>query len=312
MITSIFIKSKPINFIVAFTVIFLTLMVLQFKQAIIVDSFSFFKIATNYIMVCLSVFVLNFIVVKNKLNPFNNFEVLFFSSFILLFPETLLNTRIIWANFLVLLALRRLISISSKIEVRLKLFDAAFYIAIATLCYFWAILFIILIFIVLLLYGNNNFKDWLVPIVGLACVLIINASVSILVYGTSWDFFSGNYNTSLQFSNYNSTISLIALTVLFSFGLWALFNYSKQIKMKTRKFKISHRIILATLILAFIIAVISPIKNGSEFLFLFGPLAIVTANYIASISDQWFKELFFGLLFISPFVLLVLQLFSKS
>ena len=54
------------------------------------------------------------------------------------------------------------------------------------------------------------------------------------------------------------------------------------------------------------IAAFAPQKNGSELLFLFAPLAVIITNYIETIEEKWFKELFLGLLVVIPIVLLVL------
>ena len=47
-------------------------------------------------------------------------------------------------------------------------------------------------------------------------------------------------------------------------------------------------------------------QNILEFLFLFVPLAIIIGNYIESIKEKWFKELFVSLLLVIPFLLLML------
>jgi hypothetical protein len=46
--------------------------------------------------------------------------------------------------------------------------------------------------------------------------------------------------------------------------------------------------------------VLAPNKNGSEFLFIFAPLAIIITNYIESIKETWFAEVFVWLLIITP------------
>jgi len=43
-------------------------------------------------------------------------------------------------------------------------------------------------------------------------------------------------------------------------------------------------------LLSIVIVAIAPIKNGSEFLFLFFPLAILFANYLQIIKKYWIKE----------------------
>ena len=53
-------------------------------------------------------------------------------------------------------------------------------------------------------------------------------------------------------------------------------------------------------------AILSEEKTSGEFVFLFAPLAIIITNYIETIEENWFKELFLSVLVIAPIVLLFL------
>ena len=64
--------------------------------------------------------------------------------------------------------------------------------------------------------------------------------------------------------------------------------------------------IFVMMLIAFTIVIIAPAKAGSEFLFLFPPLAVIVTNYIEMIQEKWFKELFLLVLIIAPFILLML------
>ena len=112
--------------------------------------------------------------------------------------------------------------------------------------------------------------------------------------------------TSYNYSNYNTMQYLIAITMLFSFGVWASIFYVKLVQKKKKTFRPSFKIIFIYVIIAFITAILSPQKNGSEFLFLFAPLAVIMGNYIESIKEKWFKELFVSVLLVVPFLLLML------
>lgn len=68
----------------------------------------------------------------------------------------------------------------------------------------------------------------------------------------------------------------------------------------------SFKLIAISAIIALSIIVLAPKKNGSEFVFLFTPLAIIITNYIEVISERWFKESFLWLLVLTPLVILVL------
>jgi len=313
MITSIFSKSKPINFLIVFVFTFLAFIIVKYKYVQLpVTTMFIAEQAATFTIFYFSILLLNFIASKNDLTLKNNFEILLYSLFLLLIPESLMSSRVIWANFFILLALRRLISLRSKKNVKTKLFDAAILISVASLFYFWSLLFFGLIPIVLLFYSSGNIKHWLIPFLGIATVFVLCISVSIILYDDYWSLLNTNFYIGFNFSTYNTVQFLIGLTLLFSFGAWSTFYYLRSFKKKMRNIRPTFKTIFVALIIAFIIIVIAPKKNGSELLFLFAPLAIIITNYIEIIKEKWFKEVFFGILFFTPFVLLLLQFFTES
>ncbi|MCL6293404.1 DUF6427 family protein [Jejuia spongiicola] len=307
MITSIFNKSKPINFTIVFFITFLAFIVLNIKRIEESITATFLLKQAFLFFVCyVSILGLSFIVGKNSLTKKSNYEIVLYSLFLLAIPQTVGNPDIIYANFFVLLGYRRIISLRSQISVNKKLFDAAFWFGIAALFYFWAILFFLLIVISLLLYTDNNIKHWLIPFTGLLAVFLISVCLSIIWYDSFFEIFDSLPEVSYNFSNYNSIQYLIIITMLFSFGVWASIFYIKNIKQKKKVLRPSYYVVLFAVLIGFLIIVFAPNKNGSEFLFLFAPLAIIIANYIEIIQERWFKELFLSIIIIAPFVILLL------
>jgi len=307
MITSIFSKSKPINFIIVFFITLLAFVLANLKLQNEPIVFSFIVEKIIIFSICyLSILTLNFIVGKNSLTHKSNFEILLYCLFLLMIPQTLLNDRIIVSNFFILLALRRILSLRSQISLKKKLFDASFWIAIAALFYLWAILFFILIFVILTLYTDNKAKNWIVPFAGLITVFLISTSYSVMVYDDFFEVFNISFKTSFDFSDYNSLKHIIAITILLSFGIWSSIFYLKSLKNKLKKFRPVFKAVFVMMLIAFSIVIIAPSKTGSEFLFLFAPLAIIITNYIEMIQEKWFKELFLIVLIVAPFILLML------
>ena len=66
-----------------------------------------------------------------------------------------------------------------------------------------------------------------------------------------------------------------------------MFFYIKKLQDKSRAYRPSFIMILITLIIGTTIMVLAPNKNGSEFLFIFAPLAIIITNYIESIKETF-------------------------
>lgn len=307
MITSIFNKSKSINFIVIFFIALLAFVVSKLnltKEAITTGVIV--KQALLLFVIFASILLLNFIVSKNSLTKKNNFEMLLFSLFLLTITQTTNHSNILISNFFVLLGLRRVMSLRSQKDVKKKLFDASFWIAIAALFYFLAILFFALILISLVLYLDNNLRHWIIPFIGVLTVFTFGVSISVVFFNNYFELFDTTFMMSFDFSNYNSVKYLTAIILLLSFGIWSSIFYLNNIKKKKKAQRASFKIIIFAALIGFLMVVQAPNKNGSEFLFLFAPLAIIIANYIETIQEKWFKEVFFGVLIVMPFLLLVL------
>ena len=307
MITSIFSKSKPINFLVVFLVVIIAFTVAQLKFSRSNFEIEQLALQAGIFFTCVgTVFLLNFVVSKNSLTKKNNYEILLFSLFLLLIPQTVLDWKIVLSNFFVLLALRRLISLRSQKNSMKKLFDSGFWIAVAALFNFWAILFFLVVLSALVFYSENNIKYWIIPFTGLITVFLLATTYNLLINDDLFWFNRFNYTISFDFSNYNSTHYLIATTMLLSFGIWSSFFYLQNIKSKMKTLKPGFKIVLMAFLVAFIIVIISPYKEGNEFLFLFAPLAIIITNYLETIKEKWFKEVFLATFIVVPILLLVL------
>ena len=307
MITSIFSKSKPINFIIVFLIAGFAFFMgyLKFVNEPVTFQ-SIYKQGALFFICYISILILNFVVSKNGLTKNSNYEILLFSLFLLAISRTTQNIDILVSNFFVLLGLRRLISVRSQIKLNKKLFDAAFWFTIAALFYFWAILFFGLIIIALVLYTDNKLNHWIIPFIGVLTVFALTVSFSIILYNGYFDAFYSLPEVSYDFSNYNSPAYITVMTILLSFGVWSLIFYTKNIKQKKKTLRPSFSIILFSFVVGFLIVVFAPNKDGSEFLFMFAPLAIVITNYIEVIKEKWFKEIFLLVLIAVPFIALLL------
>ena len=307
MITSFFNKSRPIYFIIVFFIALLAFIIARINrinEAITIDFV--LKQALVLFIIFGSILLLNFIVNKNSLTNKNNYEIVLFSLFLLFITQTTNHSNVLLSNLFVLLGLRRIVSLRSPKNTKKKLFDAAFWIAVAALFYFWSILFFVLIILSLVLYTDNNIRHWIIPFLGVLSVFIICSSVSVALYDGFFEIFNLSPGMSYDFSNYNSVQYLIAITVLLSFGVWSSIFYLQNIKKKKKALRSSFKTIILAAVIGFFIVIQAPSKNGSEFLFLFAPLAIIIANYIDIIQEKWFKEIFLAVLVIAPFILLLL------
>ena len=301
MITRIFDKSKPINFIIVFFITlfaFVSIQIAVFRGEWSLD-YIFIQIL-KFLLSLLTIVLFNFIVSKNNLTQKSSYKILLFSLFFAMIPFTMNNLDILISNLFILLALRRIISLKSLLKVKNKLLDASVLIAIASFFHFWSILFFLLIFAALVFYSENKVRNWIIPFVGLVIVAIIFVAYHIIRFDTYGDLFTYIDSIDFNYENYNSLKMIIAITILLSFGFWTSLFYIKSINKKLKTFRPSFIIVLIMTILAVIVAMISPNKNGSEILFVFAPLAIILTSYIEAIEEKWFKEILIGVLIIIP------------
>ena len=307
MLSVFFNKSKPIHYIVLSMLLLLIFTASRFQEGqngryatSILEQFGVFM------ALLVSVFVFDFFATRNKLTQKNSFKILLYLVFLAILPMVIMHGNVVFANLFIILALRRILSLRSHREVKKKLFDAAFWIALASLFYFWSILFFVLLFSSLLVYSFTDIKNYIIPLTGIATVLVITVCYRIIMGIDIFEGISHILQYSLDFSTLNTKRVIVGATVMFSFGLWSFFYYLKNIKSKMKSHRPTFKLIAISAIVAIAIVILAPYKNGSEFVFTFAPLAIIITNYIEVISEKWFKESFLWLLVLTPFVALIL------
>lgn len=308
MISSIFNKSKPINFVLV--LVFLTFYFIVFNLKDSEEVVTLFKVVTigiGYLTLVFTIFTIDFIAKRNYLTRQNSYTILLFLLFAVLFPSIFTHWKLILSNLFVILAIRRIISIRSLVDVKRKLFDGSFWVVIASLFYFWSVLFILLVFIAILLYVSDEYRNWLVPVV---TVFITSFLIFTILFMTDnlalFDIFMSN-KKNFDFSPYIQDKSLtIAISLLLLIFLTSLIVYFRQQRTKTYQIQNSIFLILVSLTIALMIVIVAPNKNGSELVFCVFPLSIIVANYLENLKSTWLKE---GILLV--FVLLPIYLLNQ-
>ncbi|GAA4295823.1 hypothetical protein GCM10023163_15350 [Aestuariibaculum suncheonense] len=156
------------------------------------------------------------------------------------------------------------------------------------------------------MYSDNDLRHWIVPYTGVATVFILSVCTSIVITGDYFDLLHINPEIGADFTAYNTVKYLIGITMLLSFGIWASMFYLKNLRSKKKSFRASFQIIIIAFLVAALVIAMAPDKTGSEFLFAFAPLAIIITNYLETIDENWFKEVFLSMLVVVPFILLLL------
>lgn len=303
MITTVLKKSTSINYFLAGILMFVLFFIYQTTIKTDVSyAFQWFQKLGLLLVVFASIFLTDFIAKKNDLSKDSSFTVFFCLFFFLFFPEVLNNNRLLISNLFVLLAMRRLISMSSNLDIKVKIFDASLWIFVATIFHFWSILFLFLIIISVFLDASRDYRNWLIPIIGFLCVGIIFLFYAFLFDITLIDSFLNRIFSSYKidyFTNIyqNLALSIFVMTAFFFFAAYIL-SLAKMPMILYSSFKK----LLAWFAISVLIFLISNYKNNSVLIFSFAPLAMMATNYIETTKIVWQRDVvFYGVIIFSFF-----------
>ena len=121
MITSIFSKSKPINFIIVIALVLIGFLFHIFLSRSTESQLSWNTFLSLFIVI-FYVFITDFIISKNDLTKRNSFGVLILGLLVFIFPEVYHNLNLLIANLLVLFAMRRLLSLHTNKSLHKKFY----------------------------------------------------------------------------------------------------------------------------------------------------------------------------------------------
>ena len=304
MLTSFFSKSKPINFIVIAVYMVIFYCIAVFETGFETTVGNIVEELLVLILFILSSVLMDFIAKRNEVTSRNAYKTILFAAFACMLFEALQNNDVIISNFFVLLALRRVISLKSQRETKKKIFDATLWICVASLFYFWSILFIGIVFFGIIIHVSHNVKNWLVPILSFLTLLSIVTCVSLLINDSFYTFSEWFQDSNFDFTAYRSPAVLLPVSFLLALSIWSLFFYMGIIQRAGSMLKSSLLLFLLYFFTAIGVALLAPTKDSSELIFFLAPLAIIVTNYFQLLKDKWFQEVLLWLIISLPAILL--------
>lgn len=291
MLTNLFSKSRPIGYVAIGLLLLLTYFIhlisdlkwLQSPAVIIEKSFLF-------VVVAFSVLLIQFITVKNYLAVNNLYSLFLYACFLILFPTFYDDSQLILANLLVLLALRRIISLQTLNEPKIKIFDASLWIFVATLFESWTILYFLMIYLAVIWYVNQDYRNWIIPFIALITVTILFYTYSLFYNIDLVEFWTDKYDVGFNFSYFENIYQNLALSFFASIAvLFTVYQLTNLKSIATNQVTLYKNIVLCFLI-GVVIYVISPEKSNGLLVFTFFPLSIIGGNFIAQTPNKWVKE----------------------
>lgn len=291
MLTNLFSKSRPIGYVVIGLLLLVTYLVhlvsdlswLQSPAIIIEKSFLF-------IVVVFSVLLIQFITLKNYLAVNNLYSLFLYACFLILFHSFFNDAELITSNLLILLALRKIISLQSLNFPKIKIFDASLWIFVATLFESWTILYFIMLYLAIVWYVNEDYRHWIIPFVALLTVTILFYTYSLFYSIDLVEFWKDKYAVGFNFDYFENVYQNIALAFFATIAVLFIFYQLTNLKSIATNQQNLYKSIVLCFIIGAAIYIIAPEKSNGLLVFTFFPLAIIGGNFISNTPIKWIKE----------------------
>lgn len=309
MITSVFSKSRPINYILITTLLVLCFLLFQFQTNFsTISAYEITKKAGLLLLLVGSLWITNFITKRNGLSKDNSYTFLLFFVFLILFPKTLSNTTLIISNTFILLALRRLISIQSLKTPKEKIFDASLLIFMASLFHFWCVLFIILVYISIVFHVSRDYRNWIIPFIAFFTVVVIGVLGALVFNPNLIKEFLHKIVIDFDLKYIATIFQNIALAIYITTAIVAFATMLFIIRKKQLNLQASYKKVIYAFVIGLIVFFISDNKDNSFLVFTFVPVSIMLTNYLETIQKYWIKESILGIIISASVITYILQL----
>ena len=312
MISSFFGKTKPINYIIVLTLLFVSYCLVRFlgKDVVFTPELLFSNLGI-FLVLFATFFAVNFIVKRNKITKANSFAVLFYGLLCIFFPESLLDSNAILCSFFLVLATRKLISLKSLKEIKYKIFDAAMWIIVASLFYDWAMLYLVWVFIAVYIYEPKNIRNWFIPFSAFVAVGLL--TVAFLSAVDKLQFIQEHYvfNIDLEpsmFSEWGKTsVLLIYLIIVIFVGIYSSVKLGKTGAGRLA----SMRLVAISFTIGIFVTLFEVSMNSFPIMVTFFPAAVFLTNYVEIIRKPRFKEFALLVAILVPISVFVFKVLLK-
>ena len=294
MIASVFKKSTPLNYALTVFLVLFFFFIYQIQDTSWVASgVLLLKKAFTFLVVLASIFLTSFIGKRNGLTKNSSYTAIFFLLLLLFFPTILNNLNILLANFFILLALRRLISLQSMKASKEKIFDASLWIFVASMFSFWSILFLILVFISVIFHVSRDYTNWVLPFIAFIAVAIFFAFFTSFFGINILDYWHQNTQIDIAIDYFTNTNQNIAFSIYVSVALFFVFSMFITLSHRPSITQTSYKKIVASFFIGVIVFVLSANKSSDFLLLTIAPLAILASAHLEYLQTKFKQEMVF-------------------
>lgn len=300
MISHIFNKTKPVNFLLL--CVLLAVYILSYEAFIGIgsqDSRGFWVYLLQNIgfflkglaLLVPALFLIDFILKRNKLVLSHSYTLFYFVVFCGLFPAVFSNTDLLMAHFFVLLGLRRILSLKTKQRSRKKVFEACLWFLVASFFYEWSLLYFIVLVVSIFAYDKSHLRYWALL---LWAVMVYAALLWAFIIGSEPRlFFKSHYLFELSQRSISTQFTPLMIGFFGSSLVLVVWNFTRSTPSKIAALgrKKSLAILLVAALVSVSIFFIYPIDNHSALVFSFFPLAFLWSNTTELLPKTWQKEI---------------------
>jgi hypothetical protein len=290
MITSVFKKSTPFNF----SLVVILMLVFFFLYQIQDVAWTEFPVLILqrvglFLVLFATVFLNSFIAKKNGLSKDSTYTALFTFLYLVFFPDLFNNPNLILANFFIVLAIRRLVSLQTLKDSKEKLFDASLWIFIAALFQFWSILYILLVFISIIFHVSRDYRNWVIPFIALFAVSILFVACSLFFNSNSIAFLQESSRIDFDIDYFANNYQNAAFAIYITVALFFITSMFLTLSNRPLLLLSSYKKVIASFFIGIVVFVLSANKCNELLVFTFAPLAIMTTAHI-EIAQPKLKE----------------------
>jgi hypothetical protein len=307
MLTRIFATSKPLNYLLVGGYVFVVMILqLVFDATTVFDLTLLLTASVGFAAIFFSILLLDFIVRKNSLSKQNTYIVLIYGCLLAFLPLVDLFFVLIAAQILLFLGIRRAISLRSNKRTIKKIFDAAFWIAIASLIYFWSWVYIIALYAAVLYFSKQNYRYWLLPLFGLILVALLYVTGYFVIFDKFPLWESIFVSPDLDFNSWLKGNDVLVPAIFI--GLSIIGGLLFYIRLSKTLFKLK-RVQLYCILMLFIVgiaAIFGPKTQPQTWILMTFPLSVVAGNVVQDNTQRIITEVLLWGLVASPIVLAIL------
>lgn len=291
MITSVFKKSTPINYSLILILVLGFFFLYQFYDLTPINSWIEVvkKIGLLGVIIA-SFFLVNFIAKKNGLTKDSGYTIFFFFLFLLFFPSIWSDYDLVLANFFILLAMRRLVSLQTLKAPKEKIFDASLWIFVASLFNFWCILFLLVVYISIVFHVSRDYRNWLIPFVALFTTIILFVFYALLFDSSAIQIYLTHEATNFKLDYFTNNYQNLALSIYVVMTVFFVIPMIFALTNRPLNLQASYKKLVFSFFIGITIFLISSNKSNNLLLFTFFPMAVFATNTIEFAKSKWQQE----------------------